>query len=68
MLEMCKFCGAMPTFKKHYVADNYFIGRKNFEGYYLYCDKCGYEVSPDRTFEKAAAIWNKENKEVKDVK
>ena len=62
MLERCKFCGSIPTFKRFYTNDEYFIGRKNFEGFRLHCDKCGYETSTDITFEKAAAIWNKANK------
>lgn len=65
MLERCKFCGSIPTFKKFFVNDDYYIGRKNLRGHYLYCDKCGYKTSVGKTYEKAAEIWNKANKEVK---
>lgn len=68
MLEKCKFCGSIPTFQKHFVLDDYFIGRKHFKGYYLHCDKCGYETKPGGTYEDAASIWDKENKEVRGVK
>lgn len=51
----------MPTFKKYYVNDDYYVTRKNLYGYYLHCDRCGYETSTGKTFEKAAEIWNKNN-------
>lgn len=65
MLEKCKFCGNVPTFKESYVRDDYFIGRKHFNGYYLHCDRCGYKTEPGKTYEKAAEIWDGENKGVR---